>query len=103
MTHLCLIALLVLSVNGCCALCKVTIPAEGTSLPPRAQCLRNPPPEDLALNVVLPAESGEVAMGGCPAQFAGCFLPEDAIKLTHNVAAHRRWERDAWILCGGGK
>lgn len=71
-------------------------PAPATAEEPAPACLRDAPPRDAPVALLVGGE------GACPPAFAICMLPGPTGTLLNQRAALRRWSDEAWIRCGPG-
>lgn len=81
------LVVLLFAVAGCPAHLPPT-PAPTAHPPP---CHLRAPPADVAI---------ARAVVGCPAQFAACFTPEDAVALAGQLRELKEYARDAAAECG---
>lgn len=89
------ILLLCATVSASCSLCRSYCEEHPVTkyeyLPANTSCLTEPPPVEQGVQVTVDES--------CPAKFSICLDVDAGLALEHNVRAHRRWEKEAWIRC----
>jgi hypothetical protein len=87
--------LLFVTVSTSCSLCRSYCEEHPSVkyeyLPANTSCLAEPPPVEQDVKASVDS--------ACPAQFALCLGVDAGLALEHNIKAHRRWEKEAWIRC----